>query len=419
MSDPFMSRRGAALVASPPLPEYIGEHFARCDPPWHPEHNANGYVGMCIAENKLMNDLLLPKLSEVGVPPEHVLGYDAMIGNLDFRTKLADFMSTRFLGRAVAPEHVAVLAGAGTVLETLFYVLADPGDAVLVPTPSYAGFWADLCARDGLEIVTIDTSSDDEFRLTTGQLDAALSTAERPVRALLFTTPDNPMGRVYTGTELESVLQWAEANEIHVVFDEVYALSVFGDQAFTSAASLRPSLGDRAHIVWAFSKDFGASGLRCGVLISENEAVMAAVDGLAYWGCVSGHTQWLLHNLVSDDAWVDHYLGELRRRLGDAYSQVSQALNVQGIAHVPADAGIFVLCDVRNLMDDVTWEAEERLWRRLLEVGNVNLTPGSACHIAEPGFLRLCYAAGATEAIVAGIERLALIRHQTGAMPSG
>jgi aspartate/methionine/tyrosine aminotransferase len=67
-----------------------------------------------------------------------------------------------------------------------------------------------------------------------------------------------------------------------VVFDEIYALSVFGDRPFTSCATVLPSLGEHVHIVWAFSKDFGASGLRCGVLVSENEAVNRAVDYYLY-----------------------------------------------------------------------------------------------------------------------------------------
>ncbi len=410
MGDPTgLSSRGARLAASPPLPGYLYEHFARCDDPWHPEHNATGYVGMCVAENKLMHDLLLPRLAALPVPPEHVLGYDSMIGNIDFRTRLGSFMGERFLGRTVAPEHVAVLAGAGTVLETLFYALADPGDAVLVPTPSYAGFWADLGARDGLEIIPVDGRSEEGFTLTAAAFERALATSERPVRALLFTTPSNPLGRVYTHAEIDEVLTWAEGHGLHVVFDEIYALSVFGDAPFTSVASLRSALGDRTHIVWAFSKDFGASGLRCGALVSENADVIRAVDAVAYWGCVAGHTQWMLGELIEDDAWVDGYLAELRRRLGDAYARVSAALDAQGIPHVAAGAGIFVLCDVRSWMDDLTWEAEERLWRRFLEVGNINLTPGAACHIAEPGFLRLCYAAAPTDAMVAGIERLATI----------
>src|SRR5690606_9617068 len=127
-----------------------------------------------------------------------------------------------------------VVAGAGAVLELLFFAICDPGDGVLVPTPSYAGFWADLETRDELTIVPVHRQSADEFRLTTEALDRALAEAGRPVKALLLTTPDNPLGRVYSAAELNEILAWAERAEIHVVVDEVYALSVFGRRAFVS-----------------------------------------------------------------------------------------------------------------------------------------------------------------------------------------
>src|SRR5690606_37454053 len=162
--------------------------------------------------------------------PARTLGYDAMIGNLEFRQKLADFMGRTFLGRTIAADRLAVLAGAGAVLEQLFYAITDPGDGVLVPTPSYAGFWADLETRDELRIVPVPTTSASGFRLTTEQLDRAVAQAERPIKALLFTTPDNPLGRVYTRAQLLEILDWCERANIHVVFDEVYALSSFGAQ---------------------------------------------------------------------------------------------------------------------------------------------------------------------------------------------
>lgn len=410
---PTLSQRGARLVANPPMAEYIGEHFARSGASWHPEDNPDGYVGMCIAENKLMGDVLLPVLTPDATPPRYVLGYDAMVGSHAFREQLSIFMAQTFLSRRVTPEQIVVLAGAGTVLEALFYTIANPGDGVLVPTPSYSGFWADLETRDGLGIVPVPCRSEDGFRLTPERLDAALGGAGRPVKAVLFTNPDNPLGRVAPAEDVAAILSWADGHGLHVVFDEIYALSVFGDTAFTSAAAVGPSLGERTHIVWGFSKDFGASGLRCGVLVSENEAVLAAVDGLAYWGAVSGHTQWLLQRAITDEAWVETYLGELRSRLGGAYRTIAAALEGAGITHVPAEAGIFVLCDLRAHLADPTWEAERALWRRILDEANVNLTPGNACRIAEPGFFRLCYAAEPTDAIVAGIGRLASVVERT------
>ncbi|MEM9378912.1 MAG: aminotransferase class I/II-fold pyridoxal phosphate-dependent enzyme [Planctomycetota bacterium] len=404
-----LSRRGAALADSSPLAPYIVEHFARSAP-----GASEGYVPLCIAENGLVADLVLPWLSAAVDVPERILGYDAMVGAHAFRERLAAFMERAFLGRRFAPEQVAALAGAGTVLEDVFYALADPGDAVLVPTPSYAGFWTDLETRDDLTVVPVHCASDDGFRLTTERLDAALANAGRDVKALLYTNPDNPLGRVATRDEIERVVAWAESKRIHVVFDEIYALSVFGDTPFTSVASVLPGLGEHVHVVWAFSKDFGASGLRCGVLVSENEALLRAVDGLSYWGAVSGHTQWLLGRMVEDAAWVDRFRTELGARLGAAYARVTAALEAAGIPYVPAGAGIFVLCDLRRFLEAPTWEAEDDLWRRILDRAEVNLTPGSACRIGEPGFMRLCYAKEPIERVVDAIERVGELLHGEG-----
>lgn len=403
----MLSRRGARLAEESPLADYIVEHFGHIPDRWHANDNPEGYIPLCIAENNLLTDLFAERLARVPAPPARVLGYDAMIGALPFREQLADFMAASFLGRRFAPEQIAAVAGAGTVLELLFYALADPGDAVLVPTPSYAGFWPDLETRDGLHIVPVPCSSEDGFELSVELLEEALRGADRPVRALLFTNPDNPLGKIASPAQLERILHWAEQHQLHVVFDEIYALSVFGSTAFTSVAALRPQLGPRVHIVWAFSKDFGASGLRCGVLVSENEALLAAVDGLAYWGAISGHTQWVLGDMISDQEWVAEYRAELRTRLAAAHRRTTTALDEAGVAALPAEGGIFVLCDFREYLEEESWAGEAALWRRLLDECRVNISPGSACRIAEPGFMRLCYAAGPQEEVVAGIARIA------------
>jgi aspartate/methionine/tyrosine aminotransferase len=404
-----LSVRGQQLVDTPPLAPYIGEHFARAERLWDPDLRPGGYIPLCIAENTAGADVLARRLDAVGPCPARALGYDAMIGNFEFRRHLAAFMERTFLGRAIAPEHLAVVAGAGSALELLFYAIADPGDGVLVPTPSYAGFWADLETRDALRIVTVDCPSEGGFPLTVAALDAALDGAPCPVKALLFTTPNNPLGRVYTKAELDEVLAWAERRNLHVVFDEVYALSVFGETPFCSAASLRPTLGERAHVVWAFSKDFGASGLRCGVLITENRTVMQAVDQLAYWAACSGHTQHLLSCFVAEREAVDGFMAGMRAGLRSAYARVVARLHAHGIEHLPAQAGFFVICDLRRYLDAPTPEAEDRLWRRLLDRADVNLTPGAACRIAEPGFFRLCYASVPAAAVEIGIDRVAAV----------
>ncbi|MCB9919753.1 MAG: aminotransferase class I/II-fold pyridoxal phosphate-dependent enzyme, partial [Planctomycetes bacterium] len=401
-----LSARGAKLAGASPMAPYILEHFSRKADAWDTRENEDGYIALCIAENHLMDDLLVPWLHRDTQPPARVLAYDAMVGAQSFREQLARFFERTFLGRRFAPEQIAALCGAGTVLEALFYAIGDPGDVVLVPTPSYAGFWTDLETRDALRIEPVACSSEDGFALTIERLDRAHANAGGRVRALLFTNPDNPLGRVASADAVRAIAAWAESRRIHVVFDEIYALSVFGDRSFTSVAQVREELGPYVHIVWAFSKDFGASGLRCGVLVSENAAVLRAVDSVAYWGAVSGHTQWMLGQMISDEEFVARYTRELQERLGETYCRVVQALDAVGIPVVPAGGGIFVLCDLRRFLGNASAEAEHALWRRLVDEAGVNLTPGSACRISEPGFFRLCYAGVPREAVLAGIERV-------------
>jgi aspartate/methionine/tyrosine aminotransferase len=406
MDTSTLSHRAQRLLAGQAVPEYLVRHSLGSKSPFNPRTNPDGYIGLCVAENKLVADRLADRLGEARKAPASVLGYDAMRGSLGFRERLGAFMGRTFLTRVFPPEQLSALAGAGSVLEILFHALGDPGDGVLVPTPSYAGFWMDLELRDGLAIVPVHTDAADGFLLTPELLDRAAGNAGRPVKALLFTTPDNPLGRVYTAEEIDRVLIWAEGRGLHVVFDEIYALSVFGRQPFTSCAAVRDPLGSRLHIVWAFSKDFGASGLRCGVLVSENPAVHAAVDAFAYWACCSGHTQHLLAELISDEPWVDGFINTVRSELGRAYERLTSALDGGGISHVPAGAGVFTLLDLRSFLSEPTWEAEHALWSRIVDEANVNLTPGAACRVSEPGFMRLCYAGQPVDVVEVGVKRL-------------
>jgi aspartate/methionine/tyrosine aminotransferase len=388
------------------IPEYLQRHSEGLSDPFDAVENPNGYIGLCEAENRLVAETVTDRLERVPRAPDSVLYYDTMSGAARFRGQLAKFMGRTFLCREFHPEQISVLAGAGSVLEFLFHAIGDPGDGVLVPTPSYAGFWMDLELRADLTIVPVHRSSDDDFRLTPELLDRALADAGRPVKALLFTSPDNPLGTIPSREEISQVLAWANDHELHAVFDEIYALSVFGERSFTSCAELLPSLGERVHIVWAFSKDFGASGLRCGVLVSENPAINAAVDAIAYWACCSGHTQYLLGEMVSDESWIDSYIASMRELLRGAHSRLVAALDAGGIRHLPAEAGVFVLLDLRSHLAEPTWEAEHALWLEILEQAGVNITPGAACHVGEPGFFRLCYAGQPTSTVEAAVRRI-------------
>lgn len=373
------------------LADYIKVHFERRNDP--------DYTGLCIAENHQVFHLLQPKLENISRVPDHVAAYDDMSGKQDLRRAVAGLFEQHIFGRPVDPGTVQFLAGAGGVLDAVGHALGDPGDGVLVPTPSSAGFWPDLEIRPGLRIVPVPTDPNEGFRLTTELLNQAWDASPAPIRMLLLTNPDNPRGQIMSTADLESVMIWAHGKGIHVIADEIYALSVFGPSPFTSVGRLRRDLGDHLHIVWAFSKDFGMSGLRCGVLVTQNKALQDTIELQASWAGVSGHTQHVLAEMLNDRQWVQDYLGEMRRGLRESATAVTRELTLAGIPYVQPDAGFFVLCDLRQWLEEPSWDAEHRLWARILETTGVNMTPGSACRAPEPGFFRLCHASNPAGAV--------------------
>ena len=115
------------------MPEYLIRQFEGSKDPYDEEANPDGYIGLCVAENKLVSEMVADRLNEIPMVPSSVLGYDAMTGSMRFREQLGRFMGRTFLGREFPPHQISVLAGAGSVLEILFHALADTGDGVLDP----------------------------------------------------------------------------------------------------------------------------------------------------------------------------------------------------------------------------------------------------------------------------------------------
>jgi aspartate/methionine/tyrosine aminotransferase len=399
-----LSERGSRFADGGPLSEYMVVSRENADRRWSADR-PDGFIDMSTAENKLMWDMLQPQMSKAREVPADAVGYGDVRGNPVFRASVADFASRTFLGAPVDANAVCTLAGAGAVLEAVFYALCDPGDGVLVATPGYAGFWMDLENRDEAVIVPVPTVAENGFRITIEALDRAWMSAERPIRALLLASPDNPTGRVLGREELGDIVEWSRSRGIHLVSDEIYALSIHGDTEFVSVSSVA-DLGEDIHIVWAISKDFAASGLRCGVLFSHNDRLRRAVSGQALWSTVSGRTQYLVADMLSDREWTDAYQTEMPRRLAHAHRVVTDELTAAAIPHVAGDAGFFLLADLRKYLHEPTFEAERRLWRQIVDRG-VNLTPGAAIRSPEPGLFRVCFTATPIESLPLAVERIA------------
>lgn len=371
--------------------------------------------------------MLQEKMREAFDVPGDTANYTSMRGYPPFSQAVADFLTSHAMrGVPMDPAHLCISAGCGAVIHLCGWCLCGPGDAVLIPAPAYPAFDNDLTVQAEAIPIHLPLTAP-RYRITRTALDAgferAMAAGHIP-RVLLLTSPNNPLGRLYTPQELELCVTWCTERGLHLVSDEIYAHSVYaplalpeprdaeddaepsgvgaevgeaGDvtEAFESVAALcMRKLGEvppNVHVVWGFSKDFGVSGFRVGCLYTRNPQLLKAWDTLGYFHAVSNDMQARLATVLSDTEFVDALLARNRELLRDAARLVHRELSsLPGVRVLPSQAGMFCWVDMRTWLRGSTWEGERALFNAMFERARVLMTPGQDCHASEPGFFRVC-----------------------------
>ncbi len=402
-----LSKRAQKLVSeTQPL---VKAHFACAADPWHPQNNPGGYVNLGTAENHLMWDVLEPKLNRVQNFTESHTHYDVLYGNERFRKLIAGFFG-KTIGAEIDPEHIAIASGSSAIVDFLMHAICDPGEGVIIPAPYYAGFDHDLKSRAGVEPVPAYLSEKDDFRITPEVLQNSIMQARKreiKIRAILITSPHNPTGRVPDKKELEDVMRFAADQKLQVISDELYARSVFDEDAtYVSMNSFVEKYKDvPLHIVYGFAKDFSLSGFKTGLLCTKWPGVLSAVKELCYFSPVSTATQHILSEMISDEGWMQSFHETNSKRLKEAWEVVSKEMDSAEIPHVKAEAGFFVWINLKKALAKKSFESEMELFYKLLNEGKVNIAPGQVFHSENPGWFRLCYARN-PEMITEAVKRI-------------
>lgn len=311
----WISQRGARALR-PSLP-YFALHAAGCaNGVWTPENNG-GFVSMAIAENKLsFAPAMLERLAACRTIDAETGAYDDMRGRRAFRTEFARMVNRTMLNGSVSvdPTQLCVSSGCGAAIMQLSMLLLDPGDGVLLPTPTYAALYSDIQMLAYATVIDVPTEATG-FRLTREVLDAAIAESHTKgirVRMLFLINPNNPLGIVYSERELQLARAFCSEHGLHLVVDEIYANSVYipagdvndsrksfcsivelcaRDAVFPTAglgtgdgrADTHRFLGNTVHVLWGMSKDWAMSGFRVGVIYSHNAELLAALDNTNYF----------------------------------------------------------------------------------------------------------------------------------------
>ncbi|GMH13715.1 hypothetical protein Nepgr_015556 [Nepenthes gracilis] len=403
---------------------YFAGWKAYDEDPYDEITNPSGVIQMGLAENQVSFDILEEYLeghseaaywgkNKISGFRENALFQDYH-GLHYFRKAMAKFMEQIRGGRTKFDfNRIVLTAGATAANELLTFILADPGDCLLMPTPYYPGFDRDLRWRTGVKIVPIHCNSSNNFQITPEALEAAYENAQAinaKVRGVLITNPSNPLGVTIERKVLEEILNFATQMNIHFISDEIYSGSVFSPNEFVSIAEILEARNfkdsERVHIVYSLSKDLGLPGFRVGTIYSYNDKVVTTARRMSSFSLVSSQTQHLLASMLSDRKFTEKYIEKNRERLKKRYQMIIEGLKKVGIECLRGNAGLFCWMNLSPLLQKPTREDELSLWKTLLHEVKLNISPGSSCHCYDPGWFRVCFANMTEKTLEVALKRI-------------
>lgn len=392
--------------------------------------NPEGSFVLNIAENSVSVSTIKSKIESIlrgSKMPDWVMKYTDPRGNPEVREAVANFMTKHLCQCPIDADTLAFSAGASASIEVSSFALADPGDVVVIPAPSYPMYTNDMGVKSKLERYDLQThyfldEIGSSAPVNTSMLEKALEDIEasdKKFKILLITSPDNPTGCVYSKKEMNKLAKWCIKHKVHLVVNEIYGLSLIDtqnkkikkdylqDSKFESFAQImRKKKSPYLHLWYAFSKDFAMSGLRFGIVHSHNEALMRALSNINIQHMVSNPTQWLVGEMLKDDDFVTDYIKRNKKGLNKSYSLVIKLLKKMKIPYIPSRGSLFIWADLSKYMDRYSDQGQEDLWVDIYKKTGILLTPGMGFQHLRKGMFRIVFTAVPKNALKVALIRL-------------
>lgn len=208
---------------------------------------------------------------------KHTIAYAQSSGDTSFINALVTYYNKVSKNKIVEKNIISTVGGSEAISMTL-YAITDPGDEILLFEPYYSNYSA-FAAISGVHISAIPTSIDDGFHLPPAAEIEKYITPK--TKALMYCSPGNPTGTVYTKDEVERLVAIAKKYNLYLISDEVYREYVFDGKKSVSLLNYFEEITDNAIIVDSLSKRYSLCGARLGAVVTYNEKVIAAVNKLA------------------------------------------------------------------------------------------------------------------------------------------
>jgi len=340
--------------------------------------------------------------------PEHVVAAAARACYDPENHKYTASAGLRVLREAIAEDvgkysrvevdwsEVMVTNGAKQAVFQAFAALIDPGDEVLLPAPHWVTYPAGIDLAGGIT-VPVPTRIEDEFKVTVDDLERARTDR---TRLLVFVSPSNPTGAVYTSEEARAIGEWALENDVWVLADEIYQRLTYFTDVAPSIAAVTPRF-DNWVLINGVAKTYSMTGWRVGWMVGPADIIDAANSHQSHaTGNVANVAQ---HAAVAALRGPQETVEEMRQAFNNRRKLMHSLISdVPGVRCVEPQGAFYVFPDFSEALQG-RWESTADLATAILEDAGVALVPGES--FGTPGYLRLSYAVGEAD-IERGVDRI-------------
>ncbi len=305
--------------------------------------------------------------------------YTANAGLKELRQEIAAYSARKYQLSYDPLKEVLVTVGGSEAIDLAFRVLLEPGEAVLLPTPSYVAYAP--CARmAGGVVIDVPLKAENDFKLTRKDLEDVWT---EKAKILVLPFPNNPTGAVMTREDLQEIADFAEEKDLFLLSDEIYAELTYGSRHVSVAAL--PEMRKRTVVINGFSKAFSMTGWRLGYALGPENVIrqMTKLHQFAIM-CAPTTSQYAAVDAMrNSDEDVEKMCREYHRRLNYLLSRFKE----MGI-DCPKPAGAFyVFPSVKKF-----GLSSDDFCTRLLKEQRLAVVPGNAFGDAGEGHVRISYA---------------------------
>ncbi len=302
----------------------------------------------------------------------------------------------------ITSDQVLVTNGGKQAVYQAFASILDPGDEVILPSPYWTTYPECIKLAGGVSVEVFADESQ-KYLVSVEQLEK-VRTAKTKV--LLFCSPSNPTGSVYSPEQVKAIGNWALANGLWVVTDEIYEHLLYDGATAPSICVAVPALADRTIIINGVAKTYAMTGWRVGWMIGPKDVIKAATNLQSHLSSnVSNISQRAAITALTGDLSAVHKMGEAfdrRRKL------IVKLLNeIPGVSCPNPTGAFYVYPSVKGVLGKEIRgkrpKTSSELATLILEEVEVAAVPGEA--FGPSGYLRFSYALG-DEDIIEGIGRV-------------